>query len=62
MKTEELLRRLAAENSTRVDNWPWLLPEHNGVEIATLFEGLIMEEGSIVQHKGERLDLTTCQV
>ncbi len=62
MKTEELLRRQAAEISARVDHLPWLLPEHNRVEIVTPVEGLIREDGSGVQHKGERLDLAPCQV
>ena len=49
MKTEVLLWRQAEENSTRVDQWPWLVPDHNpGVKIVTLFEGVIQEDGTVI--------------
>ena len=51
-KTEELLRRQAAEHSTRADHWPWLLPEHNAIEHVALFEGIILEDGSTIPDIG----------
>ncbi len=52
MKTEELLRRQAAEHSTRVDHWPWLVPEHNAVELVALFAGVFQEDGTVIPSPG----------
>lgn len=52
MKTEELLRRLDAENSTRVNHWPWLVPGHPDDVVVTLFEGIILEDGSTIPDIG----------
>jgi len=52
MKTEELLRRQAAEHSIRVDHRPWLVPGHPDDVVVTLFEGIILEDGSTIPDIG----------
>ena len=56
MKSEEILKRQAAEDDEMItlgQRWPWLV---TGLEaeyvIVTLFEGVIKEEGTIITGEG----------
>ena len=49
MKTEELLKRMAAVKATRKDQCPWLVPENNPiVDTMTLFAGVFQEDGTVI--------------
>jgi hypothetical protein len=56
MKTEEILSRMAAEETginALSHHWPWLLPDSNQDDVVvTLFEGLILEDGSTIPDIG----------